>query len=240
MAPNSSSAAPSHARRAGLPTLVAGVLELIAPTRCLGCRARSALPWCVPCHAQVRPAPPGCARCAAPRGGGHACWPADAPLDATTAAFDYRGPVAASVVTAKLAGARAGWPALADLLAQRIGATGSEADVVTWVTTPPSRTRKRGGDHAEVLARAVAMALDRPCQRLLDARADADGIDRYTARTALPGTNVLLVDDVVTTGATAWRAAAELRRVGAGWIELAVLARAGTHPLGVARRTLTS
>jgi predicted amidophosphoribosyltransferase len=50
----------------------------------------------------------------------------------------------------------------------------------------------------------------------------------------LPGSNVLLVDDVVTTGTTAWRAAAELRAAGAGRIELAVLARAGTHPLGVA------
>lgn len=212
------------------------LLELFAPTRCLSCRRRGPLPWCAACAEQVRHLPEGCRRCAAPRGGAHACWPPDAPIDATVAACDYRGPVAAAVVTAKVAGARAGWPALAHVLAARMRDVEVDADVVTWVTTPATRVRVRGIDHAQTLAAEVARAVDLPCVALLDARPGGTDRDRYRALRALPGTHVLLVDDVVTTGATAWRAANCLRLAGAGRVELAVLARAGTHPLGAVSR----
>jgi predicted amidophosphoribosyltransferase len=152
------------------------------------------------------------------------------------AAFDYRGPVAAAVVTGKVAGARAGWPALAAALAERVQDVGVDADVVTWVTTPAVRVRARGVDHAQVLAVEVARAVGLPCLALLDAATNGAERDRYRARRSLPGTHVLLVDDVVTTGATAWRAASCLRQAGAGRVELAVLARAGTHPLGAVSR----
>jgi predicted amidophosphoribosyltransferase len=212
------------------------VLELLAPTRCLACRRRGPLPWCRLCATEVRVLPTGCPRCAAPKGSAHACWPPDAPIDATVAAFDYRGPVAAAVVTAKVAGARAGWPALATVLAARVAGSTIDADVVTWVTTPSERVRARGCDHAKVLAAEVARALKLPCIALLEARTGAPDQDRYRATRTLPGTHVLLVDDVVTTGATAWRAASRLREAGAGRVELAVLARAGTHPLGAVTR----
>jgi predicted amidophosphoribosyltransferase len=212
------------------------LLELFAPSRCLSCRCRSGLPWCASCAELVRHLPDGCPRCASPRGAAHACWPPDAPIDATTAAFDYRGPVAAAIVTAKVAGARAGWPALAAALAERMQRAETDADVVTWVTTPASRVRSRGVDHAQLLATQVARAVGLPCVALLDARTGPHERDRYRARRTLPGTHVLLVDDVVTTGATAWRAASCLRRAGAGRVELAVLARAGTHPLGAVSR----
>lgn len=221
----------SSRRTSRLGSLTTGLLDLFVPRRCLGCRARAVPPWCEACSAEVRPAPPGCSRCAAPRRAGHACWPADAPIDATVAAFDYRGPIAASVVTAKLAGATSAWPTLATPLARRLAASPPDVDVITWVTTAPRRVRQRGVDHPAVIARVVAQALQVPTLRLLDARQERDA-DRYHARVRLPGTSVLLVDDVVTTGATAWRAASVLRRAGAGRVVLAVLARAGSHPLG--------
>ncbi|MEX2548618.1 MAG: phosphoribosyltransferase family protein [Nitriliruptoraceae bacterium] len=154
----------------------------------------------------------------------------------TVAAYDYRGVVAAAVVTAKLAGAHAGWPGLVAPLATRLQAEPPPVDVVTAITTPARRVRARGRDHAVLLAGLLAEALGLPVRPLLEAVAGRDGRDRYRARHALPGTDVLLVDDVLTTGATAWRAAAALRAAGAGAIHLAVLARAGTHPLGVAAR----
>jgi predicted amidophosphoribosyltransferase len=147
--------------------------------------------------------------------------------------YDYRGPVSAAVVTAKLAGARSGWVHLAAALAERVQAREPEVDVVTWVTTPARRVRQRGIDHAAVLAAAVGRALDVPVARLLDAAADGSDRDRYRARLTLPGSFVLLVDDVLTTGTTAARAATVLRAAGADRVELAVVARAGTHPLGV-------
>ena len=208
------------------------LLALLAPPRCLACRRRGRTPWCATCAASARPQPPGCPRCAAPRGGVHACWPTDAPIDGTVAAFDYRGEVAVGIATAKLAGAHAGWAGLSAPLVARLAAAPPPVDVVTWVTTPPRRVRQRGIDHAAVIAGHVARGLGLPALALLAAADRGRRGDAYVARHVLPGTDVLLVDDIVTTGATAWRAATELRRAGAGAVHLAVLARAGTHALG--------
>jgi predicted amidophosphoribosyltransferase len=206
-------------------------LALLAPSRCLACRARAPLPWCERCRRQVRVLPAGCPRCAAPARPGHPCWPADAPVSGTVGALDYRGPVAAAIVTAKIAGAHAGWAPLGRLLADRVAIGAPPVDAVTWVTTAARRRRRRGVDHARALASAVADALDLPLVCTLAARASKDGRDRYRARVALPGSELLLVDDVLTTGATIVRAASALHEAGAGHPHVAVLARAGPHPL---------
>lgn len=175
--------------------------------------------------------PSGCPRCAAARGRGHPCWPPDAPVDGTIAVYDYRGPVASAVVTAKLHGAGAGWVPLGRALAATVEAEEPDVDLVTWITTPRVRVHARGLDHARLLATAVADRLELPLVGVLEAVAGGDGRDHYRAAVDLPGSNVLVVDDVVTTGRTAVRAATALRRAGAGNIVLAVLARAGAHPL---------
>ena len=215
---------------------VTALLDLLAPPRCLACRRRGGTPLCGPCAAQVPLLGHGCRRCAAPRGQAHACWPDDAPVDGVTAAFDYRGVAAAAISTAKLAGAHAGWPGLCAALLARLEREPPAVDVVTWITTPTARSHQRGGDHAARLAHLVASRLQLPVVQLLTAREVPGGRDTYAAVHPLPGTDVLLVDDILTTGATAWRAAACLRSAGAGRIHLAVLARAGTHTLGGAPR----
>ena len=191
------------------------------------------MPWCPACSGAVVPLPAGCVRCAG-IGLGHVCFDPDAGIDATIAAYDYRGAVSAAIVTAKLGGAHAGWTSLAEGLARRVVAAAPAADVVTWVTTDPARARRRGGDHARAIALEVGRWTDLPVARLLDARARGSGGDRYRARHPLPATDVVLVDDVMTTGATARAAAGALRRAGTGSVTLAVIARAGNHPLGPA------
>jgi predicted amidophosphoribosyltransferase len=180
----------------------------------------------------VRVLPDGCRRCATPRHAAHRCWPADAPIAATVAAYDYRGTLARGLSTAKLSGAHAAWPGLVAPLADRLRQRPPAVDVLTWVTTPAVRVRSRGLDHAERIARLLAADLGLPAVALLAVDVRSDGADRYRARHTLPGTEVLLVDDILTTGATAWQAARVLRAAGAGQVQLAVLARAGTHALG--------
>jgi len=208
------------------------MIRFLLPERCLACRARAAMPFCPRCWADVRLLPPGCARCGAPPSAGHGCWPADAPVTATFSAYDYRGPVRAAILTAKLAGARRGWEPLARPLAARLEGMRLAVDAVTWVTSVPARVRQRGIDHARTIADVVARALDTPLVRLLDVGEGPLHEELYRATLQLPGSDVVLVDDVLTTGATAWRAAAALRAAGAGDVILVTLARAGGHPLG--------
>jgi predicted amidophosphoribosyltransferase len=207
---------------------LAAVVELLAPTRCLACRGRGELPWCPPCRAEIGAPRPACPRCGAPGAAVHRCWPDDAPIATTRAVHDYRGPVARAIVTAKLTGAHAGWPALGRTLATHVATDPPAVDVVTWVATVPARRRRRGIDHAAVLAEAVGRRLAVPVVGLLATDARGEG---FRALHRLPGTELLLVDDVLTTGGTAVAAARALRRAGGGDVHLAVLARAGAHAL---------
>lgn len=155
------------------------------------------------------------------------------------------------MVAGKARGATAVWPAMGEHLADAVrDADIAQPDAVTWVPTDPRRIRQRGVDHAEVLARRVASAVDGPASRLLSvarrrpdqARLPEDQRRRvpdgaFRAARDVPGGHVLLVDDVVTTGGTAHAAARALRRAGAARVTLGTLARAGDRRLGLRGHT---
>ena len=125
---------------------------------------------------------------------------------------------------------------LAGLIVNRLVANGGveEIDVVTWAPTTRRRRCSRGFDHGELLARSVGRQLGRPVRSLL-ARTDHDGQTgrsrgerlggvHFQARPRLDGLNVLVIDDVVTTGATLATAADALRRCGAAAVRLGAVA----------------
>jgi predicted amidophosphoribosyltransferase len=137
------------------------------------------------------------------------------------------------VARLKYRNARSSVRFLADAMAALVDA--DAIDVVTWVPTTAARRRRRGFDHAEVLARAVARRLRRPCRCLLrrlpgPAQTGLAGGERragpaLVARRAATSRRVLLVDDVVTTGGTAAAAARAVRAAGASRVELVAAAR---------------
>lgn len=115
-------------------------------------------------------------------------------------------------------------------------------DLVTWAPTTAERRLRRGFDHAELLARAVARRWRLPCRPLLTrvgatAQTGRGGAarrhdpPRFEPRRRRPPPSVVLVDDVVTTGATLAGAAGALRRTGASRV-VALVAAATPPPSG--------
>jgi predicted amidophosphoribosyltransferase len=101
-------------------------------------------------------------------------------------------------------------------------------DVVTWAPTSAEHRYRRGYDQAEVLARAMARRLGVPCREVIRrdptsvaqtgrSRADRLHGPEFLAVRRVRG-NVLIVDDVVTTGATLTAAARAVREIGAGGV----------------------
>jgi ComF family protein len=165
------------------------------------------------------------------------------PLDATVAVLAYRFPVDRLLPRFKFHGdLAAGW-LLAQLMAAALpGALGGSSRPAAVVPVPlhPSRLRQRGYDQALELARPVAAALGLPlcagalhrvratqAQTTLDAAGRRGNVRRaFACRPgALPG-HVVLLDDVMTTGATLGECTRALRRAGVARVDAWVLARA--------------
>src|SRR5262249_6888032 len=190
---------------------------------CDGCRAaipRVSFALCARCLARGQ-APSGCRT--HPR---HTVWPAWL--------YDER---ASRVVHAlKYEGRRGLAPGLALELA-RVVPPAPRADLVVAVPLHSARWRERGYNQAGLLAEALASAIGVPrlegeIERVLDTRpqarldprarrANVAGAFRVKNPGRLEGRNILLIDDVITTGAT----------VEAG---LEALAQAGARATGVA------
>ena len=161
-------------------------------------------------------------------------------LDSMTAVWYYEENVRRSIVRYKFYGARFLAKDLGRQLAMRILQEDLEYDLITWV--PVSRWRKfrRGYDQVELLAKNTGRELgqrplrclkkirnNRKQSTLRDAaqrRANVLGVYRITDPELVAGKKILLLDDVLTTGATAGECARVLLTAGAKEVHCAVLA----------------
>ena len=120
---------------------------------------------------------------------------------------------------------------------------GGEYDRVSWVPLSRRRLRERGYDQARLLAVEVSRRTGIPCERLLrkirsnpaqsgiggpaKRRMNVAGVYRACAAEITAGRRILLVDDIVTTGATLSECASVL--TGAGAKEVLALTLASTR-----------
>ena len=229
------------------------VFDALLPAECLGCRethlpAEYEDPVCPNCLMKLRPMPwPRCERCHAPRGTGAEdlpcldCreWPEA--LTRARSAVVHEEPATRLISALKYQG----WPVVADVMARPMGLldAGLPPGPLVPVPTTPARARRRGYNQAEVLAAAVARRTGRRVRNLLQRRplsASQVALQRWQRLdnvhqaffvppdhgSGLREDHVILLDDVLTTGATASAAAEALACYGVPSISLLTFARA--------------
>lgn len=228
---------------------IGNAIRASLPARCAVCGAWPHGPLCPPCRRELAPLVPRCPGCALPAADTRPCAVCQAtppPWRRVHARVDYVHPWRALVLGFKGAGG-SGWAqVLAPLWLDDPAVPTLLADADAWLPVPlsPARLAQRGHNQAWTLMQALARqhptpaALPEALQRAADApvlhhlgRAQRlAATDRLmhvppAQRHAVQGRHVLVVDDVMTTGATLTAAARALLDAGAAAVSALVLAR---------------
>lgn len=189
-----------------------GILDVILPVGCAGCGRGRGSP---------------CGRCVAAMDPGGWVSGLDVPA---LAAVVYSGAARELVVALKYRRRRDALAWMADAVTATAAWASVSADVVTWVPASVEGRRSRGFDQGRLLAAAVGSRLGLPVVGALERRgagrqvgrdragralgAAAVGTMRRSA-TAVADARVLVVDDVITTGASMIAAHRAVRSAGA-------------------------
>ncbi len=232
--------------------LVAGaVLDLVYPPRCLSCRefVDPGRTLCRPCEETLLELPPGsCPRCAEPPpeatvGDGKPCRHCQErppPFEKLYAPYVFGAAIADAIHRFKYEDRPHYAAPLAALVRRQVADELAWADVVIPVPLHRKRLLQRRYDQAWLLARELARGAGKRAEpRLLRRvrhtlpqvggdraarRANVSGA--FQASRPLTGEKVLVVDDVITTGATLEAATVALLTAGAGSVRGVALARA--------------
>jgi ComF family protein len=221
------------------------LLELVFPTRCAGCGGYAGRPLCPLCNASLHLIRgPACIRCGRPLP--HvveACPECRGRLrhvDSTVALAVYEEPLRSAIHKLKYDN---GWrlaPLFGAMAAARLAPMlHSPHPVVTFVPMHRRKRRARGYDHAEKLAWGVGAALGLEVVRLLERSRPTTAQSSLTheerrrnvrgafqaSDKRLHGEEIVLVDDILTTGYTLAECATALKASGAGRVTACVLAR---------------
>ena len=157
-----------------------------------------------------------------------------------TALWYYEGSVRTSILRYKFRGSRSYCQSYGRLLAMKLLQEGISFDILTWVPISSRRKWRRGYDQVELVARAAAKELsiavtptlrkirhNSPQSTMKDAaarRANVLGVYRVISPETVSGKRILILDDILTTGATLSECARTLLTAGAKEVNCATIA----------------
>lgn len=224
-------------------SLASDLLDLVFPPACVSCAEllETAGPYCALCELALEPVPrPGCPLCAEPDPGGRLCRRCrlrPPPFASARAAFVHEGPLARAIHRFKYEGRSELAAPLGRAFADAESSWLHELGPGTLLVPVPLHRRRllqRGYDQAALLARALASAAGlrlelgllrrvRATRRqvgLTEAQRMANVTGAFTVARPVPAAPVVLLDDVLTTGATADACARALLAAGAGRVDV--------------------
>lgn len=209
--------------------LVQWLLDLLYPRKCTFCHKLCEDSICAECRKNLPFAPVG------------AQLQRFTGVLACVSPFYYEDLVRDSLLRYKFGGVSMYSAVYAEYVAKCITDNRLYYDVITWVPLSRARLRKRGYDQARLVAQAVAEINGVPCERLLKKRknnpaqsgtgspekrkANVSGVYEAVKDANISGRRVLIIDDIVTTGATISECARILKKSGAISVVAASVAR---------------
>jgi ComF family protein len=209
----------------------------IAPYECVGCRKEGSL-ICYECADKLVRIPPRCYRCGRWTDNFRTCAACrrQSPIHSLWAATRYEGVAKDVLHQVKFERAKSGIPRVAELMP--LPTWNTNDTVLVYIPTANSRVRQRGYDQAAVLARTLSRRLGLPLARCLARVTDKRQVGqgraarqqqmssafRPLAVETIKNKHVVLVDDVLTTGATCEAAARVLKQAGAKRVSALVFA----------------
>lgn len=212
--------------------LIDDILDLLFPPRCAGCKSRGAL-LCAACQASCRFVPDAANREQHVR--------LNSPfLLSTAGAYVFEGAIREAVHTLKYNRRKRMAMPLGELLNRYLIARPVAVDAIVAVALHPDRLRMRGFNQAQLLAAQLARESGLPllATQLVRVRQTSQQADlkraerRENVREAFawqcatpPPRRILVIDDVLTTGATVEAAAQALHAAGAREVHALALAR---------------
>lgn len=231
------------------------LLAWILPHHCPLCSQPSQQFLCSPCFETLPCIHHGCSVCSLPLYTGDAsvcgeCQKQPPAFDKVIAGFSFESPVGHFINQFKHRGKLDSVSLMVDTLISRIDSTswsdssGSDStpDLITSVPLHWSTLLRRGFNQSEIIARLLANKTGLPYRAVVGKRVRTSKQQALSRRERLnnlrqvfdlcadvAGKHIVVVDDVVTTGATAETLARLLKKVGARRVDVWALARTPKH-----------